>query len=450
MSDKAIVLQLNELNVELLEIYIQAGYSFPNFLRVLSNFYRIETSSEDRYEEIEPWIQWVSFYTGRKAQDHRVLTLDSDALRQFSYGTQLFDLLEKKGERIGVLGSMNAQNTLKNPSYFIPDPWSSTKAGGSFLERRITSFLQQVVNDNSSGRISSGSAVVILLIYFSSVFTGAFMFLTSCLFKALARRWARAAFLDGLIHAVDLIVLRWRRPTVAFSFFNAAAHIQHHYLFNSSLVNTKRVNPDWYVPAKDDPVLEVYRAYDRMLGGYFEISKKLGYKLAVVTGLSQIPYDRVKFYYRLRNHHRFLQRIGISYTTIRPRMTRDFEVDFANQNQLADAFSTLSSARLARDRQLVFRVHQQPNSLSLFITLVYPGEILESDELILPIQRLRISEFFLEVVFVALKNGMHSPKGYALVEPGFAKFQQSAANSSVDRIPVWMLGERLFGIPLGQ
>ena len=35
---------------------------------------------------------------------------------------------------------MNSSNNLKNPSYFIPDPWTDTKSDSSFFQNYYTSF----------------------------------------------------------------------------------------------------------------------------------------------------------------------------------------------------------------------------------------------------------------------------------------------------------------------
>ena len=40
---------------------------------------------------------------------------------------QIFEKVEKLGFSVGVMSAMNAKNSLKNPSYFIPDPWTDTK-----------------------------------------------------------------------------------------------------------------------------------------------------------------------------------------------------------------------------------------------------------------------------------------------------------------------------------
>ena len=71
MSKKTIILQLNEVNFDLVSKYIDKGY-LKNFDYFLKNFNFLETISENKYENLEPWIQWVSFYSGKEFKDHKV------------------------------------------------------------------------------------------------------------------------------------------------------------------------------------------------------------------------------------------------------------------------------------------------------------------------------------------------------------------------------------------
>ena len=48
------------------------------------------------------------------------------------------------------------------------------------------------------------------------------------------------------------------------------------------------------------------KSYDKILKSYLDLIDE-GYSIIFVTGLSQEPYDRVKFYYRLKDHNSFLK-----------------------------------------------------------------------------------------------------------------------------------------------
>ena len=67
--------------------------------------------------------------------------------------------------------------------------------------------------------------------------------------------------------------------------------------------------------------------YDQILSEYKKLNE---YDIILATGLSQKPYDRTKYYYRLKNHEKFLKDLNINFTKVEPRMTRDFLITFKN------------------------------------------------------------------------------------------------------------------------
>ena len=73
-----------------------------------------------------------------------------------------------------------------------------------------------------------------------------------------------------------------------------------------------RKNPSWYVPEDVDPLLEMLKVYDRII----QDLQALDTEMLIATGLSQEPYMQSRFYYRLKNHCRFLERIGINYERV--------------------------------------------------------------------------------------------------------------------------------------
>ena len=54
-------------------------------------------------------------------------------------------------------------------------------------------------------------------------------------------------FLDKLLHEFHLSLFKSKSPNFSSLFLNAGAHIQHHYFFNSSQVESELKNPTWYV-----------------------------------------------------------------------------------------------------------------------------------------------------------------------------------------------------------
>ena len=74
---------------------------------------------EDEYQNLEPWIQWVSFYTGQSFSEHKIFHL-GDTEKKGTTET-IFQKMERKGLRVGALSPMNAVNHLQKASFFIPE-----------------------------------------------------------------------------------------------------------------------------------------------------------------------------------------------------------------------------------------------------------------------------------------------------------------------------------------
>ena len=189
-------------------------------------------------------------------------------------------------------------------------------------------------------------------------------------------------------------------------------------------------NPDWYISSKKDPVKEMLEFYDGIIGEYL---RAVDIEFIVATGLSQKPYDRIKYYYRLKDHKGFLQRVGIACSAVHPRMTRDFLVEFADAAEMDKAIARFRSLRVEHDGVHLFE-EIEVRDKSMFVTLTYPHEITSTTNVL--VDNLRIP-LLPEVAFVALKNGMHQSEGYAFFSAG------AAGNAPVDRQHVKALYEAI-------
>jgi len=413
MNSKLIFIQLNEINFEIVYKYIQTTdkKKFKN-LRYLINFYKnFQTFAEDKYENLEPWIQWTSVYFGEDYENHQIFRLGDTV--NYPNKKQIFKKIEEKGFKVGVISSMNSINDLKSPSYFIPDPWTETVSDGSGFSKRVSLLLKQSVNDNSSGRLSFYSIVCIFEIILKTFNFKKTSFLIRLIFSSLTKPWKKSLVLDYLIHNLHLYFLKKKVVNFSSVFFNAGAHIQHHYLFNSKHVENFSKNPNWYLASHADPMEDMLEIYDKIIGDYIELSNN-NTSVLIATGLRQTPYNNIKFYYRLKNHGNFLKKIGIKFLKILPRMTRDFEIKFDTNKDLIFAKEILENIISKKNNIKIFNEIETRNK-SLFITLTYPLEIKKEDQLL--INSDLALNFFEEVSFVAIKNGKHDKKGYGFCSP---------------------------------
>jgi len=407
---RLVFVQLNEINFDVVSRYLD-DTDLPALRELVTHFDRVETFAERDYTHLEPWIQWVSAQTGKTFSEHGVYRLGDITHSELP---QIFELLEARGLRVGAVSPMNACNRLKHAAYFIPDPWTQTLPDASGYSRRLTQMLRQTVNENAQGRISKRSLITLGEAFARTLHPSRTTQLLRLIVRSFGRPWLRALVLDQVVHMVHLQLLRRMRPDVSFVFFNAGAHIQHHYLLNSKHSGVSARNPPWYVAPDADPIRDMLVTYDRMLADVLALQRR-GTRLIVATGLTQVPYDRVKYYYRLKDHSAFLRSAGVRFANVLPRMTRDFEVVFAERADAEAGIDLLCKIRMQRDGTPLFG-EVDDRGLSVFATLTYPNEILPSDVAMCPGGR--IDGFGQQVVFVAIKNGMHSGKGFAFVSPG--------------------------------
>lgn len=388
---KLLFLELNEVNFEFVEHYAKRG-ALPTFARLMASHGYARTRSESVYELVEPWIQWFTVHTGMPYEEHKVFRLGDGARAD---ARQIWEELSTRGVKVGAFSPMNAGNRLADAAFFVPDPWTRTGVAAPALMRAAYEAICQAVGDNAEGRIGPASALRLaagLAAYARPSNWHEYLRFGSL---GVRRRWARAVFLDRFL--ADCFVYLWKctRPGFATLFLNGAAHIQHHYLFNSAAYQGTYRNPSWYLPAGMDPVLQIYRLYDRIIAECLALDPEL--RLMMATGLHQDPVEAPVFYWRLRDHAGFLRRLGCEFERVEPRMSRDFLVVCANASQ-ASATQNLLTGQRAPDGLPIFEVDNRGETL--FVTLTYPHDI--------------PAELAKDVVFVAIKNGRHNGIGYFL------------------------------------
>lgn len=412
MNSQFLLIQLNEINFDLVNKYLSnSKKKFYNLEFIVDNFKSFETFAEVEYENLEPWIQWTSVQLGKAFNQHNIFRLGD--IVNFPSEKQIFEIIESRGFKVGAISPMNAENRLKNPAYFISDPWTNTFSDSSNFSKKLTLMLKQTVNDNSSGKLSLSSILTILEIFARTFNFKNSLNLVKLVFSSFIHPWKKSLVLDYIIHMSHLYLFKKKLPDFSSVFFNAGAHIQHHYFYNSKHMANLPKNPKWYLKLSADPIEDMLEIYDKIIGDYLKLTKK-GNQLLIATGLSQVPYDMVKFYYRLKKHEIFLNKINIKFTKLFPRMTRDFEVLFDNHDNLIKAKNILENIKSKKDNLKIFG-EIEIREKSLFVTLTYPHEIKKDDYLFIN-EKLELN-FFDEVVFVAIKNGMHNSKGYVYFTP---------------------------------
>ena len=404
MKSNTILIGLNELNFEFINYYITQGL-LPNFKTLFEIQPPIETISEDDYKLLEPWIQWVSIHTGKTFEEHQVFRLGDIVDRPEI--SQIFEELESKGYKVGAVSPFNAENRLKNPAFFVPDPWTKTSPSGNWVVKALAKAVSQSVNDNSQSKLNLKSILSIVLGVLVYVPIVRWFYYIKIFLKA-TKPGLKAVILDGLLS--DVFIALWKKTTPDFSvlFLNSGAHIQHHYLFNSQAYQGEIKNPNWYCEKGFDPLIQVLKEYDITLG---RLLKLQNIKIVIATGLHQQPHKHLTFYWRIRHLEKFSQMVGVkNFIQISPRMSRDFLIEFSNDSDSKIADELLNSYYAKSDDQKIFKIDNR--GTSLFVELIYSNDISDVDAIYSKTTNQVLEGFKSYVSFVAIKNGEHNGIGY--------------------------------------
>lgn len=389
------VIQLNELNFDLVQRYIDRGEDLPTFRKLLSDIKT--TESESNYHCLEPWIQWASFYTGKSYDSHKIFRLGEFGSYQ---GDTLLDLWNP--DETVCVSPMNLTQKGES-SVFIPDPWTNTKASGDLRIKWVYDAIRSFVNNNASGKVARSSYAKLGIGLLSILGVRKMLDLAKASVNFSGERYRKAILLDRILFLLFTKLTSKRKNHRGILFLNAGAHIQHHYLQNSlAEFGEGAKNPEWYLKTELDPFLEVVKEYEKILSE--QLSKNTN--TLILTALSQSAYPTPKLYWRLASHEQFLNHIGIPFETVNPRMSRDFQVEFATHEQLVSARGRLEQV-IDSAGNSVFGDFEE-NELTLFVTLNYPNDV-KTNIFYLENTEVHLQDF---VDLVCIKNGEHRSLGF--------------------------------------
>lgn len=414
-QQQLLFLELNEVNFEFIDHYVRQG-ELPRFAQLIARHGYGTTSSETEHDHLEPWIQWVTAHTGLSFAEHGVFRLGDIVDHDIP---QIWERLEEQGLKVGAVSPMNAKFRLKDPAFFVPDPWTGTEAHVDQIDRRFFAAISRAVNENATGRMGAASARDLIVGAARNASVANYPTYLRMLVSARRKHWYRALFLDQLLSDMFVRLVKRRKPHYATLFLNAAAHIQHHYMFNSKAAASEQKNPSWYIAPDEDPVLDVYRLYDRIIGQVMTSFPDA--RIMLATGLHQVPHDRSTFYWRLKDHASFLRRLGIEFEKVDPRMSRDFLVTCLDAAAAERAQQQLEQVR-ADDGEQLFTVDNRGRDL--FVMLSYSQEITAATAATAGDSR--VDRLHDHVSFVAIKNGEHDGTGYFL-DSGAPRQERSPA-----------------------
>lgn len=422
--EKILVVEINEVNFDLVEKYVAEGH-LPNFKKFFAEHGYTKTHSESNQNVLNPWVQWITGHTGLNYEEHKVRRLGD--MQDKSY-EQIWERVERMGKSVGVFVAFNAKNNLKNPAFFLGDPWSREKRVLPKSAQWADDALKQITHDYANGRITISSLFKLLMSSARNLQVKNYFRFIGYLKGYLSRKFYRALLCDLLLSDIFIRMYKRTQPDFATCFVNGAAHVQHHYMFSSKFYEGDIKNPEWFYKSGLDPLEEVYKLYDYMLG---EIVNSVGdnTRIMLMTALSQEAHDRLSIYYRLKDHAQHLDELGVPYLDIQPLMTEDFIVRCKNTADAKKAQQIFESVRTKLDKNIFYTTTADDNSRenktsasvyyvdnrndgSLYIQLKPSSDKYPENFTLYFGENKEIHHFDKQVDFVSIKNAGHRETGY--------------------------------------
>lgn len=423
---KKIIVQFNEANFDIIKKYCISN-NLGAFKKILDDFSFFETSSEKEYKHLEPWIQWYSFYTNLSFKEHQVFNL-GDCLKNDHDSFMTTEA--KKGSKVGIFSSMNCKPNQYFHTY-IPDPWTEADVQGSFSDKAVFRVVKKLVNENARLEISFKDFLgVALLIGIPNTLDDLIIILKSIKAFIQKDRATLASIFDYFFGKYCLKKVASADLDLSLFFLNGLAHVQHHYMLDSKYVSGE--NPSWYSNSNDS-LLDSLRIYDKFFKYVYDKYKKT-HEIWLITGLSQEPYPDPFIYWRFRNHKKIFRGLLDIEIEIYPRMTRDFEIHFTNLNNFDLIIDVLKNAYIKINNKNygnAFSNIDITSKTSIFSSFVYSGM---SDDVVIVYKDREIS-LKNNIDFIALKNGGHIHKGWAITNKDI--------NINSEPVPIWELSKQV-------
>ena len=141
-----LLLEVNEVPLRVFRKY-SADPRFPNLRKFVESSLLVETLITDE-GELSPWCTWPTIHRGLKKKDHGILHLGQDPAT--FHGTPIWEEYLKRGESVGVFGSLQSWPAKEPGSggFYVPDTFSATSECHPAWIEPIQSFNLGLVREN--------------------------------------------------------------------------------------------------------------------------------------------------------------------------------------------------------------------------------------------------------------------------------------------------------------
>ncbi len=445
---RVIQIELNELSKEIIDRLV-AKNKLPAFRRINTEWMYLKTTSEEDYEKLEPWIQWVTAHTGKTYDEHQIFRLSDVHKLQHE---QVWETLSRHGIESGIIGSMNIIRRDTEGGTFFPDPWAIYNETYPEPLRPLWDLISNRVQGHATKKITFGDIKKGLQACIS-------LGLSPAIYWKMAKqilgqkmnaknKWKLACVFDEFLAEIFIRILRKTEYGFYTLFLNAIAHYQHHYW---RAFDIKPFKPDIKyddINEDDDPVMYGYQVYDRILNRILnEVNNDPDTLIVIASALSQVPYTAKDHeggmnYYRLNDHKAFAESIGLSGADFKifPLMSRDWQIQYSNEQARKKAVTVLSGITV--NGVPLFNIRENTPGF-IFVETAFTKSITAGTQIQTP-EGKAIAGFKEVFTNIAIKSGHHSGIGNLWISD--AAVMDAQKNEEIPLAEIYKLNLQALGI----
>lgn len=426
-----IVLQWNEADIPLIKKYTRLhGDRLPNLKQFFEEAIGFQTYGLDCQDELEPWIQWVSFYTRKPAGEHNIRflggydILDSD--------DTLAALARKVDGNVGFVFPMNHPG-VDEAKLFLSDPWCKESSKGGLSLLRFRAIAARIVLNNSSLKLILADLFGLLSSLRELSFRKSIKIVTLVAFYlSIGKKHVCAPIFDLFIFNYVLKKSKANIKNYVF-FLNGLAHVQHHSMSSSVFSSVKAYKQSGLL--KRDDIFDSLKTYDALFGEMMRSHTEI----SVITALGQ-DFVRPVLYWRITRWNRIASFLEIALDAVELKMSRDFVIKTGSENyqrkivELLEAVSMFEGCEQSLGAAFS---HIEEGDGVVRASFAYAGEGRSGVYLNWNNKVLKIDS---DISFVAEKNTGHTAEGHAYFW-GLTDEKKRVVNNIDLPISIWECGE---------
>ena len=337
---KIILFELNEVPYKVIHHFCKL-YPESNLAKVLSKGRKYETYAED-LGHLSPWITWPTVHRGITNEKHFISDFGQDLNEQEKQYPAIWNMLAKKGLKVGLFGSLHTYplpGNMENFSFYVPDTFA---AGSECFPKKLETFQKlnlAMARDNSrvvNKRIPGKEAFEFLMrlpdmgMRFKTATELAAQLVEERVNKTRVVR--RRTYQSVIGFDIFFKQLTTKRPDFATFFTNHVASSQHRYwaaAFPEDYESLK-LGREW-VETYNGEIIYTMKKTDEMIGRLKKfIEDNPEYSLWILSSMGQQAVEAKEIYTDLfvTNAKKFMEnfQLGTNSYELKPSMVPQFNV----------------------------------------------------------------------------------------------------------------------------